>query len=297
MTGVKDPGDPNQNSTGGEANHTTWEAWICCPPFDRGRRRRTACAPRTRRAAHCVLGGWTTLRRPRGRVGRPRRCASHGRARRPPGDVRRARDEGRRTSASAPEWRVPRGTRGHLVARGDGPLRPRYVEVSAPRTDGTASLGRRRCPTAALRAANQARLVAPDPARAVRTPRPARHPRPCRRFGPMSESTIPGAPCRSRAPGSPRPDRALVLAEWRDPGGVTDPPRYIAPLHIHHGDDEAWYVLAGAPALPPRRRDGGGAARRRRGARAARDGAHWLASARLSLGARWLVMTARIRAR
>ena len=39
---------------------------------------------------------------------------------------------------------------------------------------------------------------------------------------------------------------SLVLAEWRDPGGETDPPRYIAPLHIHHSDDEAWYVLAGA---------------------------------------------------
>jgi glyoxylate utilization-related uncharacterized protein len=38
----------------------------------------------------------------------------------------------------------------------------------------------------------------------------------------------------------------LVLAEWRDPGGGTDPPRYIAPLHIHHADDEAWYVLEGA---------------------------------------------------
>ena len=38
----------------------------------------------------------------------------------------------------------------------------------------------------------------------------------------------------------------IVLAEWRDPGGGTDPPRYIAPLHVHHRDDEAWYVLAGA---------------------------------------------------
>ena len=39
---------------------------------------------------------------------------------------------------------------------------------------------------------------------------------------------------------------SLVLAEWRDPGGPTDPPRYIAPLHVHHSDDEAWYVLEGA---------------------------------------------------
>jgi mannose-6-phosphate isomerase-like protein (cupin superfamily) len=37
----------------------------------------------------------------------------------------------------------------------------------------------------------------------------------------------------------------LVLVEWRDPGGGHDPPRYIAPLHVHHSDDEAWYVLEG----------------------------------------------------
>lgn len=42
------------------------------------------------------------------------------------------------------------------------------------------------------------------------------------------------------------PGADLVLAEWTDPGGGTDPPRYIAPLHVHHGDDEAWYVLEGA---------------------------------------------------
>jgi len=41
------------------------------------------------------------------------------------------------------------------------------------------------------------------------------------------------------------PGAAIVLAEWADPGGG-DPPRYIAPLHVHHEDDEAWYVLAGA---------------------------------------------------
>jgi mannose-6-phosphate isomerase-like protein (cupin superfamily) len=39
---------------------------------------------------------------------------------------------------------------------------------------------------------------------------------------------------------------SFVIAEWRDPGGAVDPPRYIAPLHIHHSDDEAWYVLEGA---------------------------------------------------
>jgi len=38
---------------------------------------------------------------------------------------------------------------------------------------------------------------------------------------------------------------AFVIAEWRDPGGPPGPPRYIAPLHLHHRDDEAWYVLEG----------------------------------------------------
>lgn len=37
----------------------------------------------------------------------------------------------------------------------------------------------------------------------------------------------------------------FVVAEWRDAGGHTGPPRYIAPLHLHRNDDEAWYVLEG----------------------------------------------------
>ena len=37
----------------------------------------------------------------------------------------------------------------------------------------------------------------------------------------------------------------IVLAEWRDPGG-REPPQYIAPLHVHYDDDEAWYVLEGS---------------------------------------------------
>lgn len=40
-------------------------------------------------------------------------------------------------------------------------------------------------------------------------------------------------------------DMSLVLAEWTDRGGGTYPPTYIAPLHVHHEDDEAWYVLDG----------------------------------------------------
>jgi mannose-6-phosphate isomerase-like protein (cupin superfamily) len=37
----------------------------------------------------------------------------------------------------------------------------------------------------------------------------------------------------------------FVIAEWRDAGGVSEKPRLISPIHIHHRDDEAWYVLEG----------------------------------------------------
>ncbi|HEV9035982.1 MAG TPA: cupin domain-containing protein [Puia sp.] len=37
----------------------------------------------------------------------------------------------------------------------------------------------------------------------------------------------------------------FVIAEWQDPGGSPGPPRFIAPLHVHYKDDEAWYVLEG----------------------------------------------------
>ena len=39
---------------------------------------------------------------------------------------------------------------------------------------------------------------------------------------------------------------AFVIAEWHDAGGPAGPPRLIAPRHLHHSDDEAWYVLEGA---------------------------------------------------
>jgi mannose-6-phosphate isomerase-like protein (cupin superfamily) len=35
-----------------------------------------------------------------------------------------------------------------------------------------------------------------------------------------------------------------VMMEWSDDGG-SSPERPIDPLHIHHGGEEAWYVLAG----------------------------------------------------
>jgi mannose-6-phosphate isomerase-like protein (cupin superfamily) len=37
----------------------------------------------------------------------------------------------------------------------------------------------------------------------------------------------------------------FVVAEWKDLGGPPGPPRWIAPLHLHRNDDEAWYVLEG----------------------------------------------------
>jgi oxalate decarboxylase/phosphoglucose isomerase-like protein (cupin superfamily) len=41
------------------------------------------------------------------------------------------------------------------------------------------------------------------------------------------------------------PNNSFVVAEWQDPGAPAGPPRWIAPRHLHHSDDEAWYVLEG----------------------------------------------------
>lgn len=38
---------------------------------------------------------------------------------------------------------------------------------------------------------------------------------------------------------------SFAVAEWRAEGGPPGPPRTIAPLHVHHSDDEGWYVLEG----------------------------------------------------
>ena len=38
---------------------------------------------------------------------------------------------------------------------------------------------------------------------------------------------------------------SFAVAEWCAEGGPPSPPRYIAPVHVHHSDDEAWYVLEG----------------------------------------------------
>lgn len=43
-------------------------------------------------------------------------------------------------------------------------------------------------------------------------------------------------------------ESSFVIAEWRDAGtpqGSAYERRLIAPLHVHNGDDEAWYVLEG----------------------------------------------------
>jgi mannose-6-phosphate isomerase-like protein (cupin superfamily) len=39
---------------------------------------------------------------------------------------------------------------------------------------------------------------------------------------------------------------SFAVAEWSDAGVQPGPPRLIAPWHVHHEDDEAWYVLEGA---------------------------------------------------
>jgi mannose-6-phosphate isomerase-like protein (cupin superfamily) len=49
-------------------------------------------------------------------------------------------------------------------------------------------------------------------------------------------------PLADRRLGSGGGDFAVV--EWSDPGD--GPWEWIAPLHVHHADDEAWYVLEGS---------------------------------------------------
>jgi mannose-6-phosphate isomerase-like protein (cupin superfamily) len=51
------------------------------------------------------------------------------------------------------------------------------------------------------------------------------------------------SPLSGRSAGSDA--SGFLLVEWTDPGGDTSPERPIAPLHVHHADDECWYVLEG----------------------------------------------------
>ena len=42
------------------------------------------------------------------------------------------------------------------------------------------------------------------------------------------------------------PGQDFVVAEWTAPPSTTGEREPMAPVHIHRGDDEAWYVLEGA---------------------------------------------------
>lgn len=57
------------------------------------------------------------------------------------------------------------------------------------------------------------------------------------------DSTVIAAPLLGNVIGAA--GDSFVIAEWTEDGGPPGPPRLIAPLHIHHADDEAWYVLEG----------------------------------------------------
>ena len=69
-------------------------------------------------------------------------------------------------------------------------------------------------------------------------------------------SRLVAAPLAAGELGGPSDD--FVIVEWSDSGhGEWE---WIAPLHVHHADDEAWYVLEGRAEL------GGGADREAGGA-------------------------------
>jgi mannose-6-phosphate isomerase-like protein (cupin superfamily) len=56
-------------------------------------------------------------------------------------------------------------------------------------------------------------------------------------------SPIIASPLAGHVLGSAADD--FVIAEWQDTGSPPGPPRFIAPVHLHRNDDEAWYVLEG----------------------------------------------------
>ena len=59
----------------------------------------------------------------------------------------------------------------------------------------------------------------------------------------MSNDHLPALPLAANGMGIPNGD--FIVVEWQDPGSPPGPPSYIAPIHVHHEDDEAWYVLEG----------------------------------------------------
>ena len=135
MVGVKDPVIRIQDSMVGEANHATWEAWICCHPLDEAGaedRMRTAYAT----SADGVRWTWagTAL------AGRPGAWDARGARVTAVLADRRATYDGRATKAENFRERTgvarPAGTRGHLVARGEAPAADvRYVDI-VPLPDG-----------------------------------------------------------------------------------------------------------------------------------------------------------------
>jgi len=86
----------------------------------------------------------------------------------------------------------------------------------------------------------------------------------------------------------------LVVAEWTDPGGGHEPPMYVAPLHVHHADDEAWVVLDGELVVRVGDRDVGVPAGA--GALAPRGTPHTYWNPRAEPARYLLVMTRRIEA-
>ena len=66
------------------------------------------------------------------------------------------------------------------------------------------------------------------------------------------------SPLAGRSAGSDT--ASFVVVEWTDEGG-TSRERPIAPFHVHHADDECWYVLDGRLGFLRRRRGGRGGAR------------------------------------
>jgi mannose-6-phosphate isomerase-like protein (cupin superfamily) len=88
-------------------------------------------------------------------------------------------------------------------------------------------------------------------------------------------------------------DSDFVIVEWTDSGDSEW--EWIAPLHVHHADDEAWYVLEGA--LRVRLRDDVFEAGPHSAVLAPKGTPHAYGNARPGERARYLlVMTPRIRA-
>jgi mannose-6-phosphate isomerase-like protein (cupin superfamily) len=103
-------------------------------------------------------------------------------------------------------------------------------------------------------------------------------------------STLVAAPLAGGDLGDPAND--FVIVEWSDPGcGEWE---WIAPLHVHHADDEAWYVLEGA--LRFRLGDEELEATAGTGVLAPKGTPHAYGNARTELARYLLVMTPKIRA-